>query len=73
MSSITPTQTNRSRLGFHYYPDTLHYRASDLYTWLPELKAMGAGWLTLVAPPNYAIPEPFLHGLLAAGIEPILH
>src|SRR5512147_276141 len=73
MSSTYPTQISRSRLGFHYYPDTLHYRASDLFTWLPELKAMGAGWLTLVAPPNYAIPEPFLHGLLAAGIEPILH
>jgi hypothetical protein len=68
-----PTQTSRSRLGFHYFPDTLHYRASDLYTWLPELKAMGTGWLTLVAPLQYAIPEPFLHGLQGAGIEPILH
>jgi hypothetical protein len=76
MSSTTtpyPTQTSRSRLGFHYFPDTLHYRASDLYTWLPELKAMGAGWLTLAAPLQYAIPEPFLHGLQGAGIEPILH
>jgi hypothetical protein len=76
MSNLTtpcPAQTNRSRLGFHYFPDTLHYRASDLATWLPELMALGAGWLTLVAPPNYAIPEPFLHGLLVAGIEPILH
>ena len=76
MSSTTipyPTQSSRSRLGFHYFPDTLHYRASDLCTWLPELKAMGAGWLTLVAPLQYAIPEPFLHGIQGAGIEPILH
>jgi len=76
MSSTTtpyPTQISRSRVGFHYFPDTLHYRASDMYIWLPELKAMGAGWLTLVAPLQYAIPEPFLHGLQGAGIEPILH
>jgi len=65
--------SNRPRLGFHYYPDTLHYRESDLETWLPELKAMGAAWLTLQAPLNRAIPEPFLGGLLKAGIEPILH
>jgi len=57
----------------HYYPDALHYRECDLKTWLPELKAMGVAWLTLLAPPDRAIPEPFLQGLLQAGIEPILH
>jgi hypothetical protein len=65
--------SNRPRLGFHYYPDTLHYRECDLDTCLPELNAMGAAWLTLQAPLNRAIPEPFLRGLLNAGIEPILH
>jgi hypothetical protein len=64
---------SKKRIGFHYFPDTLHYRESDLLTWLPELKSLGAGWLTLVAPPDRAIPETFVAGLLEAGIEPILH
>jgi len=63
----------RSRLGMHYYPDSLHYRESDLLTWLPELKGLGAAWLTLQAPPDRAIPEPFIKGLIKAKIEPILH
>lgn len=61
-----------TRLGFHYFPNTFHYRESDLHAWLPELKALGASWLTLVAPLDRAVPEPFLAGLLNAGIEPIL-
>ena len=61
------------RLGFHYYPDTFHYRQSDLTTWLPVLQALRASWLTLIAPENRAIPEYFLNGLLSNGIEPILH
>ncbi len=61
-----------SRLGMHYYPDTLHYREQDLQTWLPELQALGARWLTLIAPPQRAIPEYFLRGLLEAEIEPLL-
>ena len=68
-----PNPRTRTRLGMHYYPDSLHYRESDLLTWLPELKALGAAWLTLQAPSDRAIPESFLKGLLSAGIEPILH
>jgi len=34
-----------NRIGFHYYPDTFHYREKDLQTWLPELQGLGAGWL----------------------------
>lgn len=68
-----PTPKNNSRIGFHYFPDTLHYRESDLQAWLPELKSMGASWLTLVAPENRAIPESFIRGLINANIEPILH
>lgn len=69
----TPTPLNNTRLGFHYFPDTLHYRESDLHTWLPELKALGASWLVCQAPADRAIPEPFLTGLIQAGIEPVLH
>ncbi len=69
---MLPSASN-NRLGFHYFPDTLHYRENDLVTWLPELQALGAGWLTLPAPLNRAIPEAFIRGLKTAGIQPILH
>jgi len=62
-----------TRLGFHYYPDTLHYRMHDLETWLPELKQLGASWITLLTPTERAIPEYFLNGLLSANIQPVLH
>ncbi|MCI0519334.1 MAG: hypothetical protein L0Z70_03660 [Chloroflexi bacterium] len=62
-----------SRLGFHYFPDTLHYSEKDLNAWLPELNAMGVGWLVLPAPHDRAIPEAFIRGLLHAGIQPVLH
>lgn len=68
-----PIPQHNSRIGFHYFPDTLHYRESDLNTWLPELQSLGASWLTLTAPLERAIPEPFLRGLGEADIEPILH
>lgn len=68
-----PTSPNNSRIGFHYFPDFDHFRESDLLTWLPELKSLGASWLTLNAPADRAIPEHFLTGLMDGGIEPILH
>lgn len=68
-----PLPPQNTRLGLHYFPDTNHYRDSDLRTWLPELRALGISWLTLIASPDYAIPESFLRGLLDQGIEPVLH
>jgi hypothetical protein len=68
---ITPPRN--TRLGFHYFPDTLHYRESDLSAWLPEIKSLGVSWVVLMAPADRAIPESFLRGILSAGIEPILH
>jgi hypothetical protein len=65
--------THKSRLGFHYYPDTLHYRDTDLSTWLPELQTLGVSWLVLESATDRAIPETFLSGLVQAGIEPIIH
>src|SRR5512139_1133430 len=64
--------SSTSRLGLHYFPDTLHYRDADLQTWLPELQALGAGWLVLRTEQYRAIPEPFLRGLKQAGIEPLI-
>jgi len=62
-----------TRLGFHYFPDTLHYREIDVHAWLPEFKSTGISWLTLLAPSNRAIPEFFIRSLIHANIEPVLH
>jgi hypothetical protein len=62
-----------TKIGFHYYPDTVHFRETDLNTWLPELKSLGASWLTLTAPLNRLIPEAFIRKLIEHRIQPILH
>lgn len=61
-----------SRMGLHYFPDTLHYREADLQTWLPELHDLGASWLVLQSDAGRAIPEHFIRGLKQAGIEPVI-
>jgi len=71
---VNPAQDSSvRRLGFHYFPDTLHYQAQDLERWIPELLRMDASWLTLFAPAERAIPEFFIETLVANGIQPILH
>jgi hypothetical protein len=72
-SNSFPFPLRSSRLGFHYFPDTLHYRESDLAQWLPELAALGANWLVLQSPADRAIPEHFIRGLIEAGIEPLIN
>ena len=71
--NISPRQFKISRLGFHYFPDTVHYSEHDLQSWLPELQKLGASWITLLAPTERAIPEYFINSLIDAEIEPILH
>ncbi len=63
----------KSRYGFYYYPDTMHYQEKDIHRWIPELHALGASWLTLLAPTDRAIPELFIRQIMAAGIQPVLH
>jgi hypothetical protein len=60
------------RCGFHYFPDTLHYRETDLQAWLPRLQALGVSWLVLRSELDRAIPEGFLRGIKHAGIQPII-
>ncbi len=62
-----------NRLGFQYFPDTLHYQNSDLQTWLPKLEQLNASWLVLQTPVTRALPENFILGLQQAAIQPILH
>lgn len=63
----------KERLGFHYYPDEAHFTQHDLEQWLPALLRLSASWLVLRGSTNRAIPEPFIRGLLEAGVRPILH
>jgi hypothetical protein len=62
----------QNRLGFHYYPDTLHYREYDLQLWLPRLVDLGASWVVLQSEVDRAIPESFIQPFVKAQIEPIL-
>ncbi|MFM8323218.1 MAG: hypothetical protein ACKOC5_20085, partial [Chloroflexota bacterium] len=72
MTEFSPLTFNQ-RIGFHYFPDTQHYRQEDLDAWLPVLQSMGAAWIVLRAPLGRAIPEAFLSGLLRGGLQPVLH
>jgi len=69
----TQFPASKSRLGFHYYPDTVHFREQDIATWLPKLEALAASWLTIHTPLNRAIPESFIRQLVQHEIQPILH
>src|SRR4030066_972672 len=68
-----PTSSQNTRYGFYYYPDVLHYRENDIHSWISELHALGASWLTLLAPTDRAIPELFIRRIIEAGIQPVLH
>ncbi|MGD2155284.1 MAG: hypothetical protein PVG14_14850 [Anaerolineales bacterium] len=62
-----------NRIGFHYFPDTYHFRKSDLKTWIPELQALHATHLIILSPTDRAIPEYFISGLIESDIDPIIH
>jgi hypothetical protein len=64
---------NPNRLGFHYYPDSLHYREKDKNLLLPRMRNLGASWITLRSHWERAIPEPFIRALLDNDITPIVH
>jgi hypothetical protein len=67
------TSPQNTRYGFYYFPDTLHYRENDVHIWVPELHALGASWLTLLAPTDRAIPESFIRQIIKEGIQPVIH
>ncbi len=69
---ISHSSDIKTRIGFHYFPDTVHYSERDLHVFLPELRGLEVSWLTLIAPSQRAIPEYFLNGLLNSEIEPVL-
>lgn len=69
----TPLPEFNTGLGFCYFPDDAHYRQTDAQAWIPELKALGASWLTLTGSATSAIPEAFIKALIDSSIEPIIH
>lgn len=71
-STGTSSFSQAGRLGFHYFPDTLHYSGQDLKTWLPILERLGAKWLILRSETDRAIPESFITALKRAGINPFI-
>ncbi len=71
-SSLSQPFTQTGRLGFHYFPDTLHYTERDLQLWLPILVEMGANWLVIRSDTDRAIPESFITTLKQAGINPFI-
>lgn len=68
-----PTPLNDSRVGFHFFPDTIHFREIDISTWLPKIQVMNASWLIIESPQDRAIPEAFITTLISHNIEPIIH
>lgn len=62
----------KNRIGFHYFPDTLHYRDKDLSLWLPRLKELDAGYLVFKSPINRAVPENFITTLVREKIDIII-
>lgn len=72
MSKKGSSAPSDRRLGFHYFPDTYHFREADLHSWLPVLQDLGASWLVLRSDVDRAIPESFLRGLKKANIEPLI-
>lgn len=73
---LKPTGTqpfiHSGRLGFHYFPDTLHYTERDLQQWLPVLLELGTSWLVIRSDTARAIPEGFISTLKQAGINPFI-
>jgi hypothetical protein len=66
------TYAIQNKIGFHYFPDSLHYRDEDLDRWLPVLKQLDARWLVLKSSTTCAIPENFIKALKQARIIPVI-
>jgi len=67
-----PNNYRQNRVGFHYFPDSVHYREYDVQRWIPKLTDLGASWLVLQSEVERAIPEQFIHAVIDAQIEPII-
>lgn len=60
-------------IGFYYRTDDQHYSLGDLHNWISILRTLQVRWLALPTSLDRDIPEPFIRGLLRAGIDPVIH
>lgn len=67
-----PTPINNSRVGFHFFQDSVHFREIDQNTWLRRVIALNASWLVIQSPQDRAIPETFISALTSNNVEPIV-
>jgi hypothetical protein len=72
MNSKYPRPYNDSGIGFHYFPDSDHYRREDADRWSPRLTELGASWLVMQTAPNRPVPDVFLQRIMLADIEPVV-
>lgn len=71
-SSMSSESQSTTRIGFHYFPETMRYGDKELAFWLPEFEALHASWVVLKSDLLRAIPENFIQGLLRAKINPVI-
>lgn len=62
-----------NKLGFHYPTHSHQQTLKDLHNWLEQVKDLPASWVLVHGTSDRAVPEPFLKGLMDAGLEPIVH
>ena len=72
MNQKYPRPYNDSGIGFHYFPDSDHYRREDADRWAPRLTELGASWLVMQTPPSRPVPDAFLQRIMLADIEPVV-
>lgn len=61
-----------NRVGFHYFPDILHFNDAEIQRWLPILKRLQAQWLVILTPIERAIPESFIQAFSSEEINLII-
>lgn len=62
-----------NRIGFHFFPDDIHFNDLNLLSILDQLPALQASWIVLTTTPQRAIPEFFIRSLVDRRITPIIH
>ncbi len=63
----------QNTIGFYYRTDDQHYTQGDLHQWISVLRSLQVRWLVLPDHGDHGVPEPFIRGLLRAGVDPVIH
>ena len=68
-----PRPASDTGIGFHWFPDALHYDKAWMKRFGAELKALGTSWLVAHSGISEPLPAHFVKELKARSIEPIAH